>query len=162
MTCHNPQRSTLPVSACIKTHTHKNVLYNITHHTIPCKSNLPFSLPVVHLRPTRPETFLCCLVDIKEAPCGDISIQETCWHSYQTSKSLVSFWKGLMREMEMLKGVLAPNITKGWEDMNTLWLKDWERRQHDKEKKERKKVKPWNAYSREKEREREALGSISA
>lgn len=83
------------------------------------------------------ETFLRRLVDIKEAPCGDISIQETCWHSYQASKSLASFWKGLMRVMEMLKGVLAPNITKGWEDMNKLWLKDWKEREHDKERKKK-------------------------
>lgn len=90
--------------------------------------------------PTWPETFLRCLADIKEALCGDIPIQETCWHSYQTSKSLVSFWKGLMRVMGMLKGVLAPNITKGWEDMNTL-LTQRLKAQMVKKRKERKTLK---------------------
>lgn len=104
--------------------------------------------------PTWSETFLCCLTDIKEALCGDISIQETCWHSYQTSKSLVSFWKGLMRVMEMLKGVLAPNITKGWEDMNTLSLKE----QRAWYKKKKKKQNP-EMHSQETERRRERKGS---
>ena len=58
----------------------------------------------------------------------------------------------------MLKAVLAPNITKGWEDMNMLWLKDWKERQHDKKKKKQNS----EMHSLEREREGEALGSISA
>lgn len=125
----------------------KCVLYQqgIVRHTILCKSIcLSLYLFSISCQPG-PETFLRCLADIKEALCGDIPIQETCWHSYQTSKSLVSFWKGLMRVMEMLKGVLAPNITKGWEDMNTLLTQRLKAQMVKKEKKE----KHWNAFSRE-------------
>lgn len=157
---HNLQRSTPPLSAYVKKkRKEKSVWYYINkalYFIQSCVNQSTFSL---HLMPTWPETFLRCLVDIKEAPRRDISIQETCWLSYQASKSLVSFWKGLMRVMEMLKGVLAPNITKGWENMNKLRLKDWKEREHDK------KGKHWNAFSRETDRERErgeALGSISA
>lgn len=103
--------------------------------------------------PTWSETFLRCLVDIKGALRGDISIQETCWHSYQTSKSLVSFRKGLMRVMEMLKGMLAPKYHKrmrGYEHALTERLKGRE----SLIKKKKKRGKHWNAFSGETERGR--------
>lgn len=127
LACRPPQGRALPAFACNRKISLKSYIYIVLHQQSiilqSCINQSTFlSAPLI---PTWSETFLCCLVDIKEAPCRDISIQETCWHSYQTSKSLVSFWKGLTRVMEMLKGVLAPNITKEWEDMNMLWLKAW-------------------------------------
>lgn len=83
--------------------------------------SLPPPLPPPHASVTW--DLFATLLTLKESPLRDISIQETCWHTYQTSQRQVSFPQGLMGVIEMLKGRLDPNITKGWEDMNTLWLK---------------------------------------
>lgn len=108
--------------------------------------NLPFFRPSFQ---PGPRPFCAASLTLRRRQRRDISIQGTCWHSYQASKSLVSFWKGLTRVMEMLKGVLATNITKGWEDMNMFWLKA--RKQTEQGKKKQKKTQ-WNTL---KHRERD-------
>lgn len=70
-----------------------------------------------------PRPFCTTLLTLKDTTRQDISIQETCWHTYQTSQRQVSFPEGLKGVIETLKARLDSNITKGWEDMNTLWLK---------------------------------------
>lgn len=120
MTWHNPQRPTVPLSAC------KNNLLWIKSKgpcqcrdvTVLCESNSTSTSRHRSLRP-----FHATLLTLKKASHGDISIQETCWHTYQTSQRQVSFPEDRMGVIEMLKGRLDPNITKGWKDMNMLWLK---------------------------------------
>lgn len=122
LTRHNPQRPTVPLSAC------KNNLLWIKSKGPWCHSpawvksgSASTSTSTSHQCGLRP--FRATLLTLKEAPCGDISIQETCWHTYQTSQRQVSFPQGLRGVIEMLKGSLDPNITKRWKDMNALWLK---------------------------------------
>lgn len=123
-----PQKAhTLSISVCNKNSKvwFRSFFFNLsTWHSpsvSPEEMNPSFLAPLFS---TWPKTFLHYLVDIKATLGWDIFIEETCWHRYQASKRLVSFWKGLMRAIEMLKAVLVPNITKGWEDMNTHWLKE--------------------------------------
>lgn len=112
VTWHNPQSPTVPLPAC------KNNLLWIKskgpcqrHDVTVLRESNP-ALPPPHLQ-RGVETFLAfTLLTLKEAPRGDISIQETCWHTYQTSQRQVSFPGGPYGSNRDVKGQPGPKYHK--------------------------------------------------